>query len=131
MTSMFAYQGAIVYIEKGATVEMKNNVKVRYSEAYEGTVAFIKDRARLIMETSVDISYNRAYRRGLFYISDGSQIYLNDATIFGNKAGYDSVIMHFENNRIEHHLVDGSQSISAMAIRVLQSWVENVQVSRN
>lgn len=100
MSELYAYQGAIVFVEKGATVEMVNNIIVRYSEAYEGTVAFVNDRSRFIMTTSIDISYNRAHRRGLFYISDGSQIYLNELRVFGNSGGYDSVVLYAENNRV-------------------------------
>ena len=118
-------------MEKGATVELFRDVIVRYSEAYEGTVAYVKDRARFIMTTSIDISYNKAHRRGLFYVTDGSQIYLNEARIFGNSGGYDSIILHAENNRVEYHKVDGSTSISAMESTYVKSWLENLDISRN
>ena len=69
---MYAYHGALVYVEKGATVEMTNSITVRYSEAYEGTIAYVNDRARFILNKSCQISYNRAHRRGLFSVYNGS-----------------------------------------------------------
>ena len=49
ITEVYGYQGGLMFIEKGATVEMKNQIVVRYTEAYEGTVAFVTDRSRFMM----------------------------------------------------------------------------------
>lgn len=70
--SLNAYQGAVVYVEKGATVEFRDGVNVKYSEAYEGTVAYAHDRARVIAHSDLSISFNKALKRGLFSVTGGS-----------------------------------------------------------
>ena len=51
--------------------------------------------------------------------------------MFGNAGGYDSVVLYAENNRVQYHIVDGSTSVSAMETTVVQSWLENLDISRN
>ena len=72
ITKMYAYQGGVLYIEKGATVEMTDSVTIKYSHAVEGTVAFVNDRARVIVHNAISLEYNKVFRRGLFSVTDGS-----------------------------------------------------------
>ena len=120
ITSMFAYQGGVFYAEKGATVEMTEAVTIKYSHAYEGTAAYVVDRAHFFAYNDIHIQYNKVFRRGVFSVTDGSQIYIDDAEISNNKVGFDSAVIHAENNRIEYHLDEGPDSNV-----FLESWLEN------
>ena len=81
LQTLSAYQGAVVYAEKGATVDFSTSLSVKYTEAYEGTIAFANDRARVIVHDGLSVSYCVAFKRGLFSVSGGSQIYLEKADI--------------------------------------------------
>lgn len=129
--SLNAYQGAVVYLEKGATVEITGGVSVKYSEAYEGTVAYAHDRARVIVHDNISVTYNKALKRGLFSVTGGSQLYLTDATIQRNTIGLESAIVHWENNRVDHHLIDGSVVVDVMINTILQSWFTDSLIELN
>lgn len=128
---MYAYQGGLLYIEKGATVEMTDSVTIKYSHAVEGTVAFVNDRARVIVRNAISIEYNKVFRRGLFSVTDGSQIYIDDSNIRYNDVGLDSAVLHAENNRVEYHNIDGSVKDAQDKEAQMRSWIENSKVEKN
>ena len=67
-----AYYGGFAYVEHGATVEVKTEVRQQFCEAYEGVAFYAINRARVVTRDGVKFQSNKARKRALFVILEGS-----------------------------------------------------------
>ena len=105
---VYAYYGGFAYVEQGATVELKTEVRQQFCEAYEGVAFYAVDRARVVMRDGITFQSNKNKKRALFVLLEGSQFWIKDTTVRITNTIYDSAVFYLDNNQQQYHYLDGS-----------------------